>query len=134
MHRCCMFVRLHLDRYSRFSVKHQRNRFAHWLPCHKWIPFLLGNNETSPYNNCKGVCYSHSSYFAEVPEQYQKDKNGNIIVGKDNKPLKTKDWEDYTKKWGIPEKDADGKYKNHAIPQLVKPNNPKGENYEDNPF
>ena len=100
----------------------------------KWIPFLLGNNETSPYNNCKGVCYSHSSYFAEVPEQYQKDKNGNIIVGKDNKPLETENWKDYTRIWGIPAKDENGKYINKYIPKLVEPNKPNGERYEDSPF
>ncbi|MBQ9259391.1 MAG: hemagglutinin repeat-containing protein [Neisseriaceae bacterium] len=99
----------------------------------KWIPFLLGNNETSPYNNCKGVCYSHSSYFAEVPEQYERDKNGQIVI-KNGNPVVTKDWEDYTQKWGKPEKGADGKYINHAIPELVKPNNQKGEKYENKPF
>ena len=29
---------------------------------------------------------------------------------------------------------ADGKYINHAIPELVKPNNQKGEKYENKPF
>ena len=82
----------------------------------KWIPFLLGNNEISPYNNCKGVCYSHSSYFAEVPEKG------------------TKEWDDYVEKWGKPKMGDDGTYTNHAIPKLVYPNKPNGETYEENPF
>ena len=100
----------------------------------KWIPFLLGNNETSPYNNCKGVCYSHSSYFAEVPEQYQRDKNGEYILDKNNNKLVTEDWKDYKGKWGVPKMGNDGKYINHAVPKLVVPNKPNGEKYEENPF
>ena len=78
--------------------------------------FLLGNNEVSEHNNCKGYCYSHSFYFAEVPAKG------------------TKEWDDYVEKWGTPKKGADGRYINHAIPQLVYPNKPKGETYEKDPF
>ena len=40
----------------------------------------------SEYDNCKGYCYVHSSYFAEVPERG------------------TKEWDDYVEKWGTPKK------------------------------
>ena len=105
----------------------------------KWgmiIPpfFLLGNNKVSEYNNCTGYCYSHSSYFAEVPEQYQKDKNGQYIL-KDGEKVETENWKDYKKIWGEPtEKDENGKYINKYIPKLVEPNKPNGERYEQNPF
>ena len=104
----------------------------------KWgmiIPpfFLLGNNKVSEYNNCTGYCYSHSSYFAEVPEQYQKDKNGNIVE-KNGEPVLTEAWKDYTEKWGVPKMGNDGKYINHAVPKLVVPNKPNGEKYEEKPF
>ncbi len=93
-----------------YSIVHDKDFVGN-----KWIPFLLGTNDTTK-GNCGIFCYSHSSYFAEVPE---KD---------------TKEWDDYVKKWGTPKKGADGKYINHAIPELVKPSNPKGGNYETNPF
>ncbi|RPB97388.1 hypothetical protein JY92_10360 [Neisseria meningitidis] len=44
----------------------------------KGIPFLLETNDTTQ-GICKGFCYPHSNYFTEVPEQHQKDKNGNIV-------------------------------------------------------
>ena len=67
-----------------------------------WIPpfFLLGNNDTTQ-GTCKGLCYPHSSYFAEVPEQYQRDENVNIKM-ENGKPVETENWEDYTKKMGNP--------------------------------
>ena len=40
----------------------------------------------SEYDNCKGYCYAHSSYFAEVPER------------------DTKEWDDYVEKWGYTKK------------------------------
>ncbi|HHS0789909.1 TPA: hemagglutinin repeat-containing protein [Neisseria meningitidis] len=110
-----------------YSIVHDKDFVGN-----KWIPFLLGTNNTTQ-GACKGLCYSHSSYFAEVPEQYQRDENGNIKM-ENGKPVETENWEDYTKKWGIPKTGADGKYINHAIPKLVNPNNPNGEKYETNPF
>ena len=98
----------------------------------KGIPFLLETNDTTQ-GACKGLCYSHSSYSAEVPEQYQRDKNGNIVE-KNSEPVLTEAWEDYTEKWGVPKMGNDGKYINHAVPKLVVPNKPNGEKYEENPF
>ncbi|HEZ2982526.1 TPA: hemagglutinin, partial [Neisseria meningitidis] len=65
---------------------------------------------------CKGLCYPHSSYFAEVPERG------------------TEEWDDYVEKWDTPKEGADGKYINHAVPKLVVPNKPNGEKYEEKPF
>ncbi|HHX7298880.1 TPA: hemagglutinin, partial [Neisseria meningitidis] len=115
-----------------YSIVHNKdligNRSTMWIPPF----FLLGNNETIK-GACRIFCYSHSSYFAEVPEQYQRDENGNIKM-ENGKLAKTENWEDYTKKWGTPKTGADGKYINHAIPKLVNPNNLNGEKYETNPF
>ena len=104
-----------------YSIVHDKDFVGN-----KWIPFLLGNNETIK-GACRIFCYPHSSYFAEVPEQYQRDENGNIKM--ENGKLAN-----YTGKWGVPKTGADGKYINHAIPKLVNPNNPNGEKYETNPF
>ena len=115
-----------------YSIVHNKdligNRSTMWIPPF----FLLGKNETTK-GACRIFCYPHSSYFAEVPEQYQRDENGNIKM-ENGKPVETENWEDYTKKWGTPKTGADGKYINHAIPKLVNPNNPNGEKYEENPF
>ncbi|ACA31896.1 filamentous haemagglutinin family outer membrane protein [Histophilus somni 2336] len=109
-----------------YSIVHDKDFVGN-----KWIPFLLGNNETTK-GDCGIFCYSHSSYFAEVPEQYQRDEDGNIKM-ENGKPVETENWKDYTKKWGTPKTGADGDI-NHAIPKLVNPNNPNGEKYETNPF
>ena len=93
-----------------YSIVHENDFVGN-----KWIPFFLGNNETTK-GNCGFFCYSHSSYFAEVPEKG------------------TKEGDDYVDKWGEPQIGSDGKYINHAIPELVKPNNSKREKYETNPF
>ena len=111
-----------------YSIVHDKDFVGN-----KWIPFLLGNNETTK-GACRIFCYSHSSYFAEVPEQYKRDKNGNFVTDNEGNKIETKDWDSYTKKWGIPKIGTDGKYINHAIPKLVNPNKPNGEKYEENPF
>ncbi|MBW3918931.1 filamentous hemagglutinin N-terminal domain-containing protein [Neisseria meningitidis] len=111
-----------------YSIVHDKDFVGN-----KWIPFLLGNNETTK-GACKGFCYSHSSYFAEVPEQYQRDRNGEYILDKNNNKIETEDWKDYKGKWGVPKMGDDGKYINHAIPKLVYPNKLNGEQYEENPF
>ena len=77
-----------------YSIVHDKDFVGN-----KWIPFLLGTNDTTQ-GTCKGFCYSHSSYFAEVPEQYQRDEDENIkmenllkqktgkITQKNGEPLK----------------------------------------------
>ena len=110
-----------------YSIVHDKDFVGN-----KWIPFLLGTNDTTQ-GTCKGFCYSHSSYFAEVPEQYQRDASGEYVI-RDGKKVETEACEDYTKKWGVPKMGNDGKYINHAVPKLVVPNKPNGEKYEENPF
>ncbi len=115
-----------------YSIVHNKdligNRSTMWIPPF----FLLGNNDTTQ-GTCKGLCYPHSSYFAEVPEQYQRDASGEYVI-RDGQKVETEAWKDYTGKWGVPKIGVDGKYINHAIPKLVNPNNPNGEKYETNPF
>ncbi|WP_411155842.1 hemagglutinin, partial [Neisseria meningitidis] len=111
-----------------YSIVHDKDFVGN-----KWIPFLLGNNETTK-GACKGFCYSHSSYFAEVPEQYQRDASGEYVI-RDGKKVETEAWKDYKSIWGEPtEKDENGKYINKYIPKLINPNKPNGEKYEDKPF
>ena len=116
-----------------YSIVHDKdligNRLTMWI-----LPFfLLGNNETTK-GACRIFCYPHSSYFAEVPEQYQRDKNGDIVE-KNGEPVLTEAWKDYKSIWGEPtEKDENGKYINKYIPKLINPNKPNGEKYEDKPF
>ena len=116
-----------------YSIVHDKdligNRSTMWIPPF----FLLGNNETTK-GACRIFCYPHSSYFAEVPEQYQRDKNGDIVE-KNGEPVLTEAWKDYKSIWGEPtEKDENGKYINKYIPKLINPNKPNGEKYEDKPF
>ena len=99
-----------------YSIVHNKdligNRLTMWI-----LPFfLLGNNETTK-GACRIFCYSHSSYFAEVP------KAG------------TKEFGDYVKIWGEVEYDAQGKPINKSKPILVEPNKTKGnEKYEKEAF
>ena len=94
-----------------YSIVHDKDFVGN-----KWIPFLLGTNDTTQ-GACKGSCYSHSSYFAEVP------KAG------------TKEFDDYVKIWGEVEYDAQGKPINKSKPILVEPNKTKdNEKYEKEAF
>ena len=111
-----------------YSIVHDKDFVGN-----KWIPFLLGTNNTTQ-GACKGLCYSHSSYFAEVPEQYQRDASGEYVI-RDGQKVETEAWKDYKSIWGEPtEKDENGKYINKYIPKLINPNKPNGEKYEDKPF
>ncbi|WP_218638494.1 hemagglutinin repeat-containing protein [Histophilus somni] len=111
-----------------YSIVHDKDFVGN-----KWIPFLLGTNDTTK-GNCGIFCYSHSSYFAEVPEQHQRDASGEYVI-RDGKKVETEAWKDYKSIWGEPtEKDENGKYINKYIPKLINPNKPNGEKYEKNPF
>ncbi|EEG33943.1 hypothetical protein [Neisseria flavescens] len=69
-----------------------------------------------------------------MPEQYQRDKNGDIFE-KNGEPVLTETWKDYKLIWSEPtEKDENGKYINKYIPKLINPNKPNGEKYEEKPF
>nr|WP_312266989.1 hemagglutinin repeat-containing protein [Neisseria sp.] len=94
-----------------YSIVHNKDFVGN-----KWIPFLLGNNDTA-LGACKGFCYSHSSYFAEVPK------------------IGTKEFDDYVKIWGKLEYDLRGNPINKSKPKLVEPNKKEGGGkYEKGPF
>ncbi|WP_298971580.1 hypothetical protein [uncultured Psychrobacter sp.] len=83
-------------------------------------PIILGGNPATG-GEC-WACYSHSSYFAEIPDQYLKNSQGQyvnkegVVVNKD-KAIQTDDYQQYVDKWGLP----DGQ-NNLSAPILVTPN------------
>ncbi|MDG6894663.1 hemagglutinin repeat-containing protein [Volucribacter amazonae] len=79
----------------------------------KWLLGLVGNNNTTG-GNCL-FCYSHSSYYAEIPDpNLQKEK-----------------YNDFISIWGTPLYPND----NPSLPKLVKPTNQeKGGAFDENPF
>lgn len=76
------------------------------------IPVLLGGN-SSTGGNCI-LCYSHSSYFAEIPDEYLIDINGSLI--------KSSLYEQYEHIWGA----INSRKENLSIPTLVEPTNLNG--------
>jgi filamentous hemagglutinin len=95
-------------------------------------PLILGGN-ASTGGNC-WLCYSHSSYSAEIPSQFlvnEKgqfiDKNG-VAVSKEE-AVKNEYYTEYLKKWG------NSKNQNLSLPLLV-PSTDKNEviKYEKDPF
>ena len=95
-----------------YSIVHDKDFVGN-----KWLPFVLGTNDTTK-GNCGFFCYSHSSYFAEVPKEGTEERK------------------EYERIWGKVEYDENGKEKNKSQPILVKPHNVKdSEKYEEkNPF
>ncbi len=79
----------------------------------KWLLGLVGSNDTT--GGACWFCYSHSSYYAEVPEKYKKDALGNIMKYKDGEPIKTNLYKEFVEIWGEP------KYEGHnpSSPVLV---------------
>ncbi|AZI13983.1 hypothetical protein [Avibacterium paragallinarum] len=86
----------------------------------KWGLGLVGNNEVTG-GNC-WICYSHSSYFAEVPNETIIDSHGNTI--------KNPAYKDFSEKWG--EIDLKNPI-NSSLPKLIKPTNDGG-GLDDNAF
>ena len=87
----------------------------------KWLLGFVGSNDTT--GGACWSCYSHSSYYAEVPDKTIIDSNGNTI----KKPA----YEDFAKKWG----DVDLENPtNPSLPKLVKPKDSNGEVFNDKPF
>ena len=80
------------------------------------IPVLLGGN--SPTGGACVFCYSHSSYFAEIPEKYLAN----------NKKVINPEYINYINVWGTPDN-----RKNTSEPELVIPNN-SGGFYENSPY
>ncbi|MFZ7282824.1 hypothetical protein ACLSZW_03930 [Avibacterium avium] len=87
----------------------------------KWGLGLVGNNEVTG-GNC-WICYSHSSYFAEVPDETIIDSHGNTI--------KNPAYKDFSEKWG--EIDLKNPI-NSSLPKLIKPTNNGGGGVDDNAF
>ncbi|OOF47218.1 hypothetical protein [Rodentibacter trehalosifermentans] len=63
----------------------------------KWNLGLTGFNDTTG-GEC-WLCYSHSSYFAEVPAQYVKNAFGNDILDGKGKKIESDLYKDYVEKW-----------------------------------
>ena len=95
----------------------------------KWGLGLVGNNEVTG-GNC-WICYSHSSYFAEVPSKYLKDTQDNIIKDEAGNPKENSYYKDYIKTWGIVNPESENK----SLPKLVKPTKFLNEDlYNEKPF
>lgn len=81
------------------------------------------------------MCYSHSSYFAEIPSQYLTNGQGQYVDRGDNVALKDNKvtnpaYIDYRKIWG---ESLDGN--NTSTPVLIKPTKAKPEDkFDENPF
>ena len=80
--------------------------------------------------------YSHSSYFAEIPDKYLKNSQGQYVdsegrVVPNEQKIDNKNYTDYIKIWGKPKDDQ-----NLSLPVLVEPKKTSdslGE-YNVNPF
>lgn len=95
-------------------------------------PLILGGNPSSG-GTC-WLCYSHSSYSAEIPSQFLVNNNGEFINNKGevvskNEPFQNKYYTDYLKIWG------NSNSQNLSLPKLVPSNKTKEViKYEKDPF
>ena len=95
-------------------------------------PLILGGNPATG-GECWG-CYSHSSYFAEIPSQYLRDNqgqyvntNGRVVTVKER--VVTDEYIEYEKIWGTPNQT------NLSAPILVKPTATNNEfKYNEKPY
>lgn len=91
------------------------------------IPVLLGGNSST--GGACVFCYSHSSYFAEIPARYLKDLYGNVATDKAGSPIESKEYQEYKLVWG---KNSDN---NLSTPKLVLPLNiHNGDIYENTAY
>ena len=96
-------------------------------------PIILGGNPATG-GECWG-CYSHSSYFAEIPNEYLTNSQGQYINNKgkvvpEDQKVGNPDFEKFLDIWGEPKDNI-----NPSIPVLVKPKNPQSEEvYDENPY
>ncbi|WP_298971574.1 hypothetical protein [uncultured Psychrobacter sp.] len=93
-------------------------------------PIILGGNPATG-GEC-WACYSHSSYFAEIPDEYLKDSNGNVIRDPTTmRPIENSFYTDYVEKWFKPNESNT----NNSLPALVTPTTKKEDTYyEKNAF
>ncbi|MDY3307214.1 hypothetical protein [Psychrobacter sanguinis] len=89
------------------------------------LPIILGDNPATD-NEC-WPCYSHSSYFAEIPAEKIYDSEGELV--------ENEIYKNYVDIWGKPKLDINNNPINNSLPILVTPKDkPQGSNYETNPF
>lgn len=81
------------------------------------------------------ACYSHSSYFAEIPSEFLMNSQGQYInnagrVVTERQKVSNPLYTDFTDKWGIPIENI-----NPSIPVLVKPKQTQSEGvYDESDF
>ena len=86
-------------------------------------PIILGGNPATG-GEC-WACYSHSSYYAEIPAEYLTNNQGQYInnagkVVSETQKVENPLYVDFVDKWGTPKDNI-----NPSIPVLVKPKNPQ---------
>ena len=79
-------------------------------------------------------CYSHSSYFAEIPQATLRNEKGQFVnkngeVVSPVNAVKNEKYREYTEKWGVP---VDGI--NRSAPVLILPKKATGGRHEPNPY
>ena len=104
------------------------------LADNKWGLGLVGSNDTT--GGACWFCYSHNSYYAEVPEKFLKNSHGQYIdhsgnIVNEKNAVKSPQYEDVIKIWGEPKYKGD----NPSVPILVTPMNvKKGDRYDQSAF
>lgn len=86
-------------------------------------PLLLGGNSST--GGACWFCYSHSSYYGEVPEKYLKDENGYKIDKRGNRVSKEVEnpyLDDFYKKWKDKNNDNENR-SNPSLPILIQSDN-----------
>jgi len=95
-------------------------------------PIILGGNPATG-GEC-WACYSHSSYYAEIPERYLMNNQGQYIntnnrVVTEKQRVETDSYREYIKIWGVPNE------KNLSAPVLTKPTDANKEfKYNEKPY
>ncbi len=80
-------------------------------------PIILGGNSATG-GDC-WWCYSHSSYYGEVPEEFLKHTDNTPKLDENGEKIKNPEYEKYTQIWGEPKTDTDGKPINSSLPKEV---------------
>ena len=71
------------------------------------------------------LCYSHSSYYGEVPSEYLKNADDTYRLDSNGKEIENPEYEKYVDKWGEVEKDKNGNFINLSLPKEVNLENGK---------
>ena len=105
---------------SAYSAVHKAD------PIGRWRVLLGGNAATG--GTCSW-CYAHSSYYAEIPDEFLKDKMGNTVRDTFGQPLENSLYKDFVDKWGPIE---NKQQYNKSQPILISPKD--GGNFNEKPF